>query len=81
MLKVQKQFGGLGRAWLGKQPLPQDEQDAIERHLRELDRLGEDLSGLDRILAQAAIGDSAVKRLLTVAGICPSSELLGQGAG
>jgi transposase len=62
-------FGGLGRAWLGKQPLPQDEQDAIERHLRELDRLGEDLSGLDRTLAQAAIGDSAVKRLLTVAGI------------
>jgi transposase len=35
-------FGGLGRAWLGTQPLPQDEQDAIERHLRELDRLGED---------------------------------------
>jgi len=24
-----------------------DEQEAIERHLRELDRLGEDLSGLD----------------------------------
>jgi hypothetical protein len=62
-------FGGLGRAWLGKQPLPQDEEEAIERHLRELDRLGEDLSGLDRALAQAAIGDPAVKRLLTVAGI------------
>lgn len=62
-------FGGLGRAWLGKQPLPQDEQEAIERHLRELDRLGEDLSSLDSALAQAAIGDPAVKRLPTVAGI------------
>ena len=62
-------FGGLGRAWLGNQPLPQDEQKAIERHLRELDRLGEDLSGLDRDIAQAAIDDPAVKRLLTIAGI------------
>lgn len=41
-------FGRLGRAWLGHQPLPNDELMAIERHLRELDRLGEDLGALDR---------------------------------
>jgi transposase len=62
-------FGRLGRTWLGKLPLPQDEQEAIERHLRELDRLGEDLSALDRHIAQAAIDDRAVKRLLTIAGV------------
>lgn len=62
-------FGRLGRAWLGRQPLPEDESSAIERHLRELDRLGEDLAVLDREVAQAAIGDPAVKRLLTVSGI------------
>jgi transposase len=62
-------FGRLGRTWLGKVPLPQDEQEAIERHLRELDRLEEDLSAFDRQIAQAAIDDRAVKRLLTIAGV------------
>ena len=40
-------FGRRGRAWLAHQPLPEDELAAIARHLRELDRLGEDLQGLD----------------------------------
>ena len=62
-------FGRLGRSWLGRQPLPSDELMAIDRHLRELDRLGEDLAVLDRELAQAATDDSAVKRLLTISGI------------
>jgi transposase len=62
-------FGRLGRAWLGRQPLPDDELAAIERHLRELDRLGEDLIVLDREIAQAAIDDPAVKRLLTISEI------------
>lgn len=39
-------FGGRGRGWLARQPLPDDECIAIERHLRELDRLGEDLQSL-----------------------------------
>jgi transposase len=39
---------------------------AIERHFRELDRLGEDLGMLDREIAQAVIDNPAVKRLLTV---------------
>jgi hypothetical protein len=37
-----------------RQPLPDDEQIAVERHLRELDRLGEDLELLDREIAQDA---------------------------
>src|SRR5437660_8814788 len=36
-------FGRLGRNWLGRQELPVDEQAAIERHVRELDRLAEDI--------------------------------------
>ena len=35
-------FNGPGRAWLAKQVLPDDERATIDRHLRELDRLGED---------------------------------------
>jgi transposase len=62
-------FGGLGRAWLGRQTLPEDEAAAIGRHLRELDRLSEDLAVLDREVAQAASGDPGVRRLLTITGV------------
>lgn len=62
-------FGGRGRAWLERQPLPEDERAAIGRHLRELDRLGEDLVVLDGEIAQAGIDNPGVKRLLTIAGV------------
>ena len=62
-------FGRLGRIWLARQVIPDDERAAIARHLRELDRLSEDLSVLDREIAQAAIDDPAVKRLLTITGV------------
>jgi hypothetical protein len=42
---------------------------AIMRHLRELDRLGEDLVELDREIAQAGMDNPAVERLLTITGI------------
>jgi transposase len=62
-------FNGPGRVWLAKQVLPDDERDAIERHLRELDRLGEDLNVLDRDIGVAVVDDPAVRRLLTIAGM------------
>src|SRR5215218_1038057 len=62
-------FGRLGRAWLARQDLPGDEMAAIARHLREIDRLGEDLATLDREVAQAVSDDPAVKRLLTITGV------------
>jgi transposase len=62
-------FSRVGREWLKRQPLPSDEILAIERHVRELDRLGEDLEVLDREIAQDALGDAAVKRLMTITGV------------
>ncbi|MEQ9334191.1 IS110 family transposase [Thalassobaculum sp.] len=62
-------FNRRGRVWLMRQPLPTDEVAAIERHLRELDRLGEDLELLDREIAQGALDDPAIKRLLTITGV------------
>src|SRR5207253_706936 len=58
-------FGRLGRIWLAQQVMPDDECAAIERHLRELDRLSEDLGVLDTQIAQTGSADPAVKRLLT----------------
>ncbi|HXA22139.1 MAG TPA: IS110 family transposase, partial [Acetobacteraceae bacterium] len=62
-------FGRLGRNWLGRQELPADERAAIDRHLRELDRLGEDLAVLDREISERMIEDPSVKRLLTITGV------------
>jgi transposase len=50
-------FNRRGRDWLSRQPLPVDEKATIDRHVRELDRLAEDLDVLDREVAQGAIGN------------------------
>ncbi|KOX43571.1 transposase [Streptomyces purpurogeneiscleroticus] len=62
-------FGPRGRAWLLAQPLPSDETDAVARHLREYDRLSEDLKVVERELAREARADANVTRLMTIPGI------------
>ncbi len=62
-------FGNRGRSWLLAQDLPADERDAAERHLREYDRLGEDLQVVERELARDALQGAMMKRLMTVPGI------------
>ena len=62
-------FNRRGRAWLSRQPLPDDERAAIERHIRELDRLGEDLDLLDREIAESVLDDAAIRRLMTITGV------------
>jgi transposase len=52
-------FNRPGRDWLARQVLPDDERAAIARHLRELDRLGEDLAALDRDIGVAVVDDPA----------------------
>jgi transposase len=62
-------LGPKGRAWLLVQPLPADERDAVERHVREHDRLSEDLRVVERELAREALADADVQRLMTIPGI------------
>jgi transposase len=61
--------GSKGRAWLSEQILPDDERYAIERHLREFDRLADDLRVIERDLARSALADESVARLMTIPGI------------
>src|SRR5262249_37648207 len=61
--------GPKGRAWLSEQILPGDERLAVERHLREFDRLAGDLRVIERDLARSALADERVKRLMTIPGI------------
>jgi transposase len=50
--------GGSQRKPLTDQPRS---KNRYTRHLRELDRLGEDLAVLDREIAEATVGDPAVR--------------------
>ena len=59
-------FGKKGRIGLGEQPLPIDERLAVERHLRELDRLAENLKVIEKDIVRHALEDSDVRRLMTV---------------
>lgn len=62
-------FGPRGRTWLLAQPLPGDESDAVARHLREYDRLSEDVKVVERELAREARANANVTRLMTIPGI------------
>ena len=48
---------------------PADESDALERHLREYDRLTDDLRVVERELARDALVNPNVKRLMTIPGL------------
>jgi transposase len=61
--------GPKGRAWLSEQTLPDDERSAIERHLREFDRLGDDLRVIERDLARSALADESGAHLMTIPGV------------
>lgn len=62
-------FSKVGRDWLERQPVPDDERVAIVRHVRELDRMGEDLAAIDKEIAGEALDDPAVARLITITGV------------
>jgi transposase len=62
-------FSVAGRGWLDTQSLAPDERLAIQRHLADLDCRASDLSVLDRQLAQRALNDKRVERLMTISGI------------
>lgn len=62
-------FGKTGRAWLETLPLPEDERASVTSLLRQLDFLGGELAHADRAIAQQALGDQAIRRLMTIPGV------------
>src|SRR5215213_1055080 len=62
-------FGAAGRAWLEAQPLAPDEKLAIQRYLADLDHRARDLTVLDQALAERALQDDRVRRLMTIGGV------------
>jgi transposase len=62
-------FGKAGRAWLATQWLPDDERAAVDRHILAIDRIADELAGIERDIAQHALTDATVKRLMTIPGV------------
>lgn len=52
-----------------RRPMPDDERVAIERHLRELDRPGEELVDPGREIALSVMDDASVGRPTIVIGV------------
>ncbi|WP_249012220.1 IS110 family transposase [Conexibacter sp. DBS9H8] len=62
-------FGKQGRIWLGDQELPIDEQLTVDAALRQLDFVGDELAQIDKLVAQDALQNPEVLRLMTIPGI------------
>ena len=62
-------FGIKGRCWLSNQPLPPDEQLAVEALLRQLDFHGQERRIIDSALGRIALERGEVKRLMTIPGV------------
>ena len=66
---VSDPFGKKGRAWIAAQQLPIDERLTVDGGLRQLDFLTGELARVDAIVAEHALGDEDVRRLMTIPGI------------
>lgn len=62
-------FGLAGRRWLAQLALPADERDTIDAALRQIDFLTEEITTIERHLAEFALASQHAHRLLTVPGV------------
>lgn len=58
-----------GRKWLAHQSLPHDERLAVDRHLSQIDQIEQSLKVVDGDIAQQAIADPVIQRLMTLPGV------------
>jgi hypothetical protein len=68
-------FGQEGRRWLVGVELPAHEREQVESKLRLHDALDRELTAADRQLAQQALADAEVRRLMTIPGVGPVTAL------
>jgi transposase len=74
-LPVTDLFGQTGRRLLTGVALPAHEREQVESNLRLHDALEAELAAVDRQLAQRALADPEVRRLMTIPGVGPVTAL------
>jgi transposase len=62
-------FGIKGRCWLANQPLPADEELAVQALLRQLDFHAQELRIIDTALGRIGLERPEVRRLMTIPGV------------
>jgi transposase len=62
-------FGVAGRRWLAEVELPLEERETLDGCLRQVAFLDGEIAGVDRVIAQAALGWPEIRRLMTVPGV------------
>lgn len=58
-----------GRKWLARQTLPTDEHQAVDRHLSQIDQVEQSLKVVEADIAQHAMRDPLIQRLMTLPGV------------
>jgi transposase len=62
-------FGVKGRRWLVDLELPEEEREAVDSALRQVEFLDAEVAAVERLIAKQALGSAAIRRLMTVPGV------------
>ena len=62
-------FGAKGRRWLDGIPLPEEEREAVDSGLRQIEFLDSEIEAVERPIAAAALESPEARRLMTVPGV------------
>ena len=76
-------FGVKGRQWLAGLQLPEEERESVDAGIRHIEFLDAEITAVERLIAQQALGWPDIRRLMTVPGvnlICAASLMAAIGS-
>jgi transposase len=62
-------FGPKGRRWLAELELPEEEREAVDSALRQIEFLDSEIEAVERLIATEALTNAEIRRLMTVPGV------------
>jgi transposase len=62
-------FGPKGRRWLSELELPEEEREAVDSALRQIEFLDSEIAAVERLIATEALKSPEIRRLMTVPGV------------
>jgi transposase len=62
-------FGVKGRRWLADLALPEEEREAVDSALRQVEFLDSEIAAVERLIATEALESPQIRRLMTVPGV------------
>jgi transposase len=76
-------FGVKGRQWLAGLELPEEERESVDAGIRHIEFLDAEITAVERLIAQQALGWPEIRRLMTVPGVnlvCAASLMAAIGS-